>query len=232
MKLAVCGFVLVALCGAAIVRTTGREVLNSTAPAQDDGGRQEPPRTIAAGEAPGQWVPFSGRITQVFDPGNVFVGTLYRASDGSTRSETGRSRGEITIISIKNMAEKLFYQWHVNTGWESHPMDLPGGKYIQPRPNGAFADRPIVDQIDGLGVIAMPPQSSGVVQYLAPQLNYFAVRTVERCSTSQEMGCGFQLSEIRVGDQPPDLFKPPAAEQVEIRSEPGGVTRGSPARPK
>jgi hypothetical protein len=235
MKAAIWVGVFVSLCGAAIVGTSGRDVLNHIASAQPTGNQQiqGPAGTVPLGDAPGQWVPFSARTTRVFNPERVFIGTFYRASDGSTRSETGPPTGSVTSIAIKNMAEKLFYLWQPGRGWESHPMQLPWGKYIHPVPEGTFSDRPIAEQIEGVDLIAMPPQSSGLVRYLAPQLNYFAVKILEPCTTPGATGCGFWLSDIRIGEQPTELFRPPPGAQVVRRSEPGGIVGGpSPVRPK
>jgi hypothetical protein len=218
-----------------MVGASSRDVLSrATLPQLEDGQQTAVPAgAIPLGETPGQWVPFSANTTRVFNPGNVFIGTFCRASDGSTRSETGPPTGEITTIAIKNMAEKLFYFWQPRSGWESRPMELPGGKYIHPVPDGTFSNRPIVEQIEGMDLIAMPPQPSGLVRYLAPQLNYFAVKTLERCTKPGATGCGFWMSNIHIGEQPPVLFRPPDGEQVVRRAEPGGIVRGSTAfRPK
>ena len=98
------------------------------------------------------------------------------------------------------------------SAWEARPMELPGGKYVQPIPDDAFSDKPIVEQLEGMDIIAMPPQPSGVVRYLARQLNYFAVKIVEPCSNANASGCGFSLSNIQIGEQPPELFRPAAGD--------------------
>lgn len=236
MKPAIWGAVFVSLCVAVIVGASSRNVVSRAAPPQLEAGQQTavPAGTMPLGDKPGQWVPFSAKTTRVFNPGNVFTGTFYRSSDGSTRSETGLQTGEIDTIFIKNMAEKLSYFWQPRSGWESHPMELPWGKYIHPRPDGAFSDRLIVEQIDGMDLIAMPAQGpSGLVTYLAPQLNYFEAKILHACANPEATGCGFWMSDISIGEQPPELFRPPDGVQLVRRSEPGGIVRGSKAlRPK
>ena len=59
-----------------------------------------------------------------------------------------------------------------------------------------------------------PPQPSGLVRYVAPHLNYFAVKFVEPCANPGATGCGFWMSDIQIGEQPEELFKPPFGDQV------------------
>lgn len=237
MKRAIWVLSLVSLVGAAVLGSSNPDLLSMRAARVPQLGKEivkPPPHAILLGAKPGRWVPFRANIKRVFDPESVFVGRFYRASDGSTRSETGPSIAEINIVGIKNMSEGVFYLWLPTSGWESHPMELPHGKYFQPRlDSGVSAEATRVDdQIEGIDLIKGPTDRHGITEYQAPRLNYFALRTTIPCKTAQRTGCGKWYSEVHIDEQPPELFKPPVGVAVLKRSEPGGIVRRSTAFPQ
>jgi hypothetical protein len=174
---------------------------------------------------PTDWVSFSALSTHLGEGGQVRLGRFYQGADGSTRSESGSRREDVSIIGIKNIGEGVFYLWKRKTGWESHPMDMPpsGWKPRSGRPIGfstiMFAD------IEGFDVIKDPIDRYGTTTYYAPELNFFPVRIVTRCRVELASECGVRLSEITIGEQPSEYFKPPPGVPVLERSEPGGIVR-------
>lgn len=172
------------------------------------GPPQPPPAGVSRfGDSPGRWVPFSATTKRIWNPGRVVVGRMYRASDGSLRNETGPSLDRIDVIAINSVADRVLYLWRPDSGWESRPLGLLDGKYLQPSP--ATLQGITVDEwLDGLGVIELPGDSSGVTKYQAPELNYFVVKMLMPCNDGSHAGCGLWLSDIRIGEQPPELFVP------------------------
>jgi hypothetical protein len=176
-------------------------------------------------DVPGDWVPFRAVRTDVFNPEQVLVSRIYRSRDGSTRTESGASLDNVDTITIKNMTEKTFYKWVKDGGWTSHPMQLPGGRYVPPTttaPQGAED----AGEVEGLGVLKMRTDRGGSTQYLSPQLSYYPVKATVPCKDASATGCGWWLSNIVVGEQPPELFRPPSGEAVVKSDRPAGIVSG------
>ena len=165
-------------------------------------------------------------MIRIFRAGESVVGKLYRASDGSTRNETGPAPGRVNIIGIKNMSERLYYIWRPESGWESRPLDLPGGRYIQPREGAPAGGIRLEETLDGLSLIKMPIDEQGITEYLAPELNYYTVRASMPCNDGQGSGCGLWLVDVKVGEQPAHLFVLPSGEAAAARTEPSRTQRG------
>jgi hypothetical protein len=179
---------------------------------------------------PQVWVPFSATYKHVNENGEVRVGRFYRASDGSTRSESGLEAGVMNIIGIKNISEGLFYLWKPTTGWESRPMDVPSTGW-KPRISKTVAPTNLVtDRVDGFALIKSPMDRRGATTYEAPELNFMPLRVATRCQVIGLDECGVWLTEIIVGEQLPEYFKPPIGTSVARRSEPGGIVRQGPRR--
>jgi hypothetical protein len=148
----------------------------TTSPAAQDIREQPPPPQTP--RATVCWVPFSAVIRIVVDPGKVIVGRLYRAADGSTRNETGPSLDEINVIGIKNLPERVYYLWNPRSGWETRPLDWPSA-LTPPRPTEAPPGAtPLADQIEGFELVRAPTDPNGVTDFLAPRLDYFAVKSI------------------------------------------------------
>lgn len=176
---------------------------------------------------PATWVPFSADIKRVgAEKGTVWVGRFYRASDGSTRSETGRSLDSIDTVGIKNIEGRTFYLWSKSRGsWTAQPMDLPPWGW-QPRPRhlsprmGAVAQK-----VEGFDLMLSINKQRMV--YESPQLNFFPLVAVEPCAVATATACGVWHSNIVLGEQPPSYFLPQAGASLEWLSEPGGIVNGS-----
>jgi hypothetical protein len=208
------------MCGAAVVGVSdaGRPV--RAAFSQEPA----PPRgaVVPLGDTPGQWVPFSASLMRVLAPGKVAFGKLIRAADGSTRNDTGPAPAVGDTVGIKSVPGRTHQVWRSGGGWLSIPMmTLPGGKLIQPPtepPLGAVA---VEERVAGLRLVKMPTDPNGVTMYLAPELDYDAVRITMPCNGGQGTGCGLFLSDIEIGEQPPELFDLGVGEPVRVAREPG-----------
>jgi hypothetical protein len=174
------------------------------------------------GDTPGQWVPFSASMVRVFRQGQSAVGKLYRSADGSTRNETGPAPGRVDSIGISNVPDRLYYIWRPEGGWESRPLDLPGGRYLQPPEGAPTGATPTSERLEGMVLIKMPTNHQGITHYLVAELGYFPpVKSIMPCNDGQGSGCGLWLSDIEIGEQPADLFRPPTGEAAAIRHLPG-----------
>lgn len=174
------------------------------APIQD---QQQP--SASATQPLVRWVPFSAAITRVVEPGRKVVGRLYRASDGSTRNETGPSVSQVNVIGIKNLSDRVYYLWSPKTGWETRPLDAPAGFPLPPQPAAPHGAKRVREQIEGFDLVKAPTDANGATDYLAPALNYFPVKTLMPCNKGQKATCGLWLSDIKIDEQPRELFRPP-----------------------
>jgi hypothetical protein len=159
-------------------------------------------------------------MTLVLDPGRVVFGRLFRGTDGSTRNETGPAPGVVDTIGIKSLPGRTHEVWRSGRGWMTIPMMLPGGRYIQPfvdPPLGAVA---VEERVSGLRLVRMPTDANGSTMYLAPELDYYPVKVTRPCDGGTGSGCGLFLSDIVIGEQPPDLFELGVGEPVPAQREP------------
>jgi hypothetical protein len=200
--------------------TAGAIVLSSTLAGAR--GQSSPQKTRIPG--PSTWVPFAADLRTVADDGTVTVGRFYRNGDGSTRSQTGPSVVEITNIAIKNIPDVRFYTWNKRRGWSEQPMQLPPDGW-KPRSLVLTPDVTVLtEKLEGFDVIKITHGPSSM--YEVPQLNFFPVVTIRECTSAPRTTvCGTWLSNIRIGEQPIEFFRPPSDQAVVPRSDPGGITR-------
>jgi hypothetical protein len=168
-------------------------------------------QVVTAQPPEGPWVAFDASFVRT-EPGmRRVVGWYHRAFDGSTREESNLDGPAVAVIFITNVQKKLQYVFE-NKVWTSYTMNLPpGGLRPDPVARNPRSFTP-AKPIDGIEVVRfVNPQ--GIVQFQAPKLNYFAVRT-ERPSGGREA-----FSNIAVREQPTDLFEPPPGASVQSRPE-------------
>jgi hypothetical protein len=174
---------------------------------------------------PSEWVPFSADVRNVKVSGAVSVGRFYRGSDGSTRSEAGASFDDITVIAIKNIRTSSFWVWNQQRGyWRSQPMDIPPDGW-RPVPTRANIFTPVAEKIEGFEVLRRG-NSDGSFELVAPQLNLFPLVTT--CPTARPPAtadCALRYYNIKIGEQPADLFELPTGAQVVPLAEPGGLVK-------
>lgn len=174
------------------------------------------------------WVPFSADIKRVYEKsGEVTVGRVYRSSDGSTRSETGPSLNTVNTIAVKNIATRTFYLWQGNEWWTAHPMELPpDGWHPFPRIlSPMMAAMP--NTIQGFSAIKTTTNSKSGARtiYEAADLNFLPLITTVPCDTTAVSECGIWHSNVRIAEQRPELFRPPAGAQIVRKTEPGGIIK-------
>jgi hypothetical protein len=174
--------------------------------------------------SPTEWIPFRSDFRQVDGSGAVHVGRFYRRSDGSTRSESGQSLGKWHTILIKNISTATYYTWYEERGWARQPMQLPKWGW---RPGKRHFNTPgltlVPQRVEGFTLLKVE-HNGGAYDLQAPELNFF---TVVR-HWGDTVGSGTTHSNIRVGEQPAELFEPPRDASVAAIGEPGGIVRKSP----
>jgi hypothetical protein len=178
------------------------------------------PRLVAQ---PAYWVPFSAELKRIFETdGSVFVGRYYRATNGSTRADTGRSFDALDNVTIKNIPAATFYRWTPETGWTSQPMDLPPGGW---RPMATiFNDRmsEVSELVEGFRLIKVV-HTGGRVSYQAPDLNLFTLVLLVPCKFDPAASCGTWHSNIVTGEPPASYFSPTPGAPITKRNELGGI---------
>jgi hypothetical protein len=173
---------------------------------------------------PASWVPFSAELRDVREDGAVTVGRFYRASDGSTRSETGPSLDNIRVVGINAISNATFYLWHADRGWTAQPMQLPPFGW-NPTPtifNSQMTG--VTDKVEGFTVIRMVVGGNDRVAFVAPELNLFPLIVSYPCR-GRTAQCGTVHFNIRVGEQPQEYFAPAEDALITRREEPGGIVR-------
>jgi hypothetical protein len=181
-------------------------------------------------DQPPYWVPFSAELKKIDErDGSIFVGRSYRASDGSTRNETGRSFDRITSIAIKNIPQATFYLWNTRQGWTSQPMDLPPGGLATPRARvfNRHNMTEVDDTVEGLKLIRL--ETGARALYQAPELNLYTLVILVKCTYDPGAACGTWHSNIKVGEQPVEYFLPPPDAQVLYVDTPGGIVKKEPS---
>jgi hypothetical protein len=166
---------------------------------------QTPPASTAV------WVAFDATFVRT-EPGmRKVVGFFHRDAGGSTREDSNIDGPSRPVVVIMNVVRRLDYTYE-NGAWSSYPLNLP--------PQGVRPDTVArnarqyapAKPIDGMNVVRfVNPQ--GVVQFQAPKLNYFALRT-ERPGGGREV-----FSNINIREQPADLFLPPPTAAVTHRRD-------------
>jgi hypothetical protein len=155
---------------------------------------------------PAEWVPFSAslRHTAHFNGTiEVVLGRFHRGSDGSTRAETGQ--GDKMRIAVRNRTRVAGYAWSRQTGWIDMPMTL-GPHGARPAPWSTANLIPIGDLYEGLRIVRLNVPNGRSFRLMAPDLNMFAVRSFF-CSERGQCEL-IEFHDIRIGEQPPELFEP------------------------
>jgi hypothetical protein len=177
---------------------------------------------------PPDWVPFSADVEITVPNTPRVVGRFYRASDGSSRLETGPEDGSRQVISMKNIPAQTFYWFSPapGYGWTSQPLKLPpeGWRPTQYRANMKDLAKH-GERIEGLELYRYVTPS-GDVALNAPALNFFSV-----VRQSVKFGKRERYFNIRLGEPPNDLFSPPAGASVRVLSKPGGIIFTLPGEP-
>jgi hypothetical protein len=174
---------------------------------------------------PVTWIPFTADLRHVDETsGEIRLGRFYRASDGSTRSETGSTLDAIDTIAIKNISTRSFYLWSQDRGWwTAQPMDLPQRGWL-PVPRILTKETVFVaDKVERYNLVRSV--TGNRVVYEAPQLNMFELTTIVACATAVISNCGTWYFNIRQGEPPNGYFKPRSGEQIVQLTAPGGIVR-------
>jgi hypothetical protein len=163
-------------------------------------------------QQPANWVPFSATSRFVYPSGSVVFGRFYRSSDGSERLDKEAYSGQPATTTIKNIPTATYY---IGMGmptccdkWASYPMKLPMEGYTPSyiRPPGSTALEKVEARWSGFDAYRL--LSKNYTRVLVPGLNYFAVLTDDPAGRRRE------FLNIQVGEQPSDLFEPPAGAVV------------------
>ncbi|WP_291986602.1 hypothetical protein [Luteitalea sp.] len=167
---------------------------------------------------PSEWVAFTADYAHVNAAyQDSRVGRFYRGDDGSTRSESGPSKSEVTAIMIKNFYLAKFYRWTPQTGWTEQPMDVPQTPWQAKFTVGMTKG----DPIEGFDIIRQVSGNRTI--HRAPDLNLFVLINQEPCQWSRTVQCGSRYTNIKLGSQPQSLFSPPAGVPIEMQTKPGGI---------
>jgi hypothetical protein len=170
---------------------------------------------------PDKWVPFSAKLTTRTTSGKTYAGRFYRSTDGSTRSETGPSPDQITVIAIKNIPQALFYLWQRGQ-WTQQPMQLPPSGW-NPQSFPVRAVTPVAEKVEGFDVVQ--GDSANSTTLFAPQLNLFPIVLINKECPASPPECGERYSDIHIGEQPAELFLPPTDVALRVLEEPGGIIK-------
>ena len=168
--------------------------------------------------SPAGWVPFDATARRTDSDGKVnMVGRFYRASDGSTRLDTGPAGGPIGIIDIKNISNSTQYVMQSTGKWVSYRMKLPSSGYRPlKRRTTVVGLEPYAETIEGFELYRYASANAGPIAFQAPSLNFFALVT-EFNGTRQE------YHDVRIREQPKELFFPTPGTAVEDSGEYGGI---------
>jgi hypothetical protein len=197
----------------AIALVTGLVAGSTPAPAQGPA----PPRGRAA------WVAFDATFVRTEPGQRKVVGFFHRGTDGSTREESNADGPSRPVILIMNIAGRVQYRLE-DDAWHRFPIYLSPNGW---RPDSIEHDprtyRP-APPMEGISVLRfVNPQ--GQVQFLAPSLNDFPLRT-DRTNGGREV-----FSNIFVRDQPAGLFEPPPGATVHVHSDGASGAIWTPAGP-
>jgi hypothetical protein len=167
--------------------------------------------------APDKWVPFTAKLTMRTTSGQTRFGHVYRASDGSSRSDTGPSPEKMTVIAIKNIPRTTFYLWSRGQ-WTEQPMELPPGGWKPQSFPARLAIHP-PEKVEGFDVVRKESQNSTTL--FAPQLNFYPLVVIFKVCPADLPECSERLSEIRLEEPPAELFLPPTDVSLTPLDEPG-----------
>lgn len=155
---------------------------------------------------PAEWVPFSADVLNISNS-NVVTGKFHRRRDGSTAYYLDTQAGP--AITIHNLQTRQTYVKLGERDWMARPLEeraLDG-----PPPELRLPKRQVQVFLDAdLGEIyEFTNGRGGGVTRLAPRLNAF------RVSYHLPNGVSSEYRNIRIGDQPDQLFVPPPDARVQ-----------------
>jgi hypothetical protein len=170
---------------------------------------------------PSAWVPFAADIQIVSDMGQKLVGRVYRARDGSSRTDTGLSMDKMTVSGIKNIPQAKFYLLS-RDGWTVQPMELPPTGWVPTSFPARLVTR-LAERVENFEVVR--GETEREVSLFAPALNLYPIaQTFKKCAPGV-VDCGTRLTNIVMGDQPADLFLPPGDATLVQLTKPGGIVK-------
>jgi hypothetical protein len=144
--------------------------------------------------SPREWVAFSADLRGT-DPAGRVEGKFYRGADGSTRKETGPVGGPIDTIVIVNLARGEQHTCRKTCVSKSITQPKTPPRMRKSLPGLTKLET----AVEGFEAYLW---QSGVVSTVIPALNFFAVE-MNSARISEK------YSNVRVGEQSPDLFQPP-----------------------
>jgi hypothetical protein len=172
--------------------------------------------------APEHWVPFEADVRITYPASVEVVGRFYRSSDGSVRLETGPSRDDVRVIFIRNVPEAVVYGWSGGS-WRKEPLVMPQFWVSPPRWRitqhwsrypyrlairlGESGDIAASDGFTAYRVLG----PAGITKLKVPELNMFDA-VIDRPDGRHET-----YVNVRIGEQPDWIFKPPVSAVVARR---------------
>ncbi len=156
---------------------------------------------------PAQWVPFSADVEIVHD-GSKSTGAFHRRNDGSNVWILETSLG--TAITIHNFTAQRSYVKLGSGGWKSYLLDH--NTQVRPQPELRLWSKEITITKDPTLGDVIEHTKNGQVTRVAPALNGV------RLSSKRPDGAGEELTNVRIGNPPDNLFVPPTGVQVEENS--------------
>jgi hypothetical protein len=183
-------------------------------------------RPVPVVAQPEHWVAFTADSVWVDETGTARYERIYRSADGSTRFEGYLSpdMNELQGIAIKNISQVRYFVWRKNAGWTSQPMQLPPGGWV-PRPRRADSVTSTGQAVEGLEVVKA--ETDGFTQLYAPALNMFTVyQEIRNCGGSDAV-CTTRVFNIRIVEQPRELFELPGDAIPILLDQPGGIVQGT-----
>lgn len=189
--------------------------------------RNEPQKRIAA---PDVWVTFTAELRQETPDAAPVVGRFYRASNGSSRTESGPESEPARVVDIKNIARGLYFtKARTPEGgeyWVEQPLVLPAEGW-KPMQMAERADRLILKELfDGRQVVQVVA-GPGSVHFLAPSLNYYPV-VKSRPLTGERTSAHV----VSTAEPAAELFEPPAGATIRRSEKPGGIVFETNPAPK
>ncbi len=176
-----------------------------------------PNQNPAVIDGPHQWVAFRATFTRTAPDGSVSsTGHIMRGSDGSYRWDGTFPRLGLSGVVIHNVSQRTSYILKPTPGaqWESQPMKLPASGLPISKGLRAADYHQSAGQVAGLETYER--NSNGVVEMVAPALNFTIVKSIEGPVV-------FQFTSVVFGEPEAGEMVPPAG--VSVIEEP------NPAKP-
>jgi hypothetical protein len=164
---------------------------------------------------PAKWIPFVADFKGQCRGNDCVTGVTYRDANGSMRYE--RSNATVSVVTINNRVNRTIY------------VRQPQGEWTQAAMPSNMPNRPPIVSLAGLRGLSSTVESVGSfavlryarddsVQFLAPALNFFAVRkeTVDGIE---------EHTNIRIENPSADLFLPPVGVGLRSVSDISDLTR-------